>query len=86
MAEDSTRQGNLEAGMLKPSPNHGTQRLPNDDDDDDNDDDGVPDIVLYVSLPLCSVHYILHHQLHALRISIARVFPPGFPLSSPSLS
>ena len=23
--------------MLGPSPNHGTQRLPNDDDDDDND-------------------------------------------------
>ena len=27
-AEDSTRQGHLE----RPSPNHGTQRLPNDDD------------------------------------------------------
>ena len=25
--------------MLRPLPNHGTQRLPNDDDDDDNDDD-----------------------------------------------
>ena len=25
--------------MLRPSPNHGTQRLPNDDDDDDDDDD-----------------------------------------------
>ena len=24
--------------MLRPSPNHGTQRLPNDDDDDDDDD------------------------------------------------
>ena len=23
--------------MLRPSPNHGTQRLPNDDDDDDDD-------------------------------------------------
>ena len=23
--------------MLRPSPNHGTQRLPNDDDDDDVD-------------------------------------------------
>ena len=22
--------------MLRPSPNHGTQRLPNDDDDDDD--------------------------------------------------
>ena len=26
--------------MLRHSPNHGTQRLPNDDDDDDDDDDG----------------------------------------------
>ena len=25
--------------MLRPSPIHGTQRLPNDDDDDDDDDD-----------------------------------------------
>ena len=25
--------------MLRPSPNHGTQRLPNDDDDDDDDDE-----------------------------------------------
>ena len=25
--------------MLRPSPNHGTQRLPNDNDDDDDDDD-----------------------------------------------
>ena len=24
--------------MLRPSPNHGTQRLPNDNDDDDDDD------------------------------------------------
>ena len=36
MAEDSTRQGHLEIDdMLRPSPNHGTQRLPNDDDDDE---------------------------------------------------
>ena len=25
--------------MLRPSPNHGTLRLPNDDDNDDDDDD-----------------------------------------------
>ena len=25
--------------MLRPSPNHGTQWMPNDDDDDDDDDD-----------------------------------------------
>ena len=24
--------------MMRPLPNHGTQRLPNDDDDDDDDD------------------------------------------------
>ena len=28
----------IEYGMLRPSPNHGTLRLPNDDDDDDDDD------------------------------------------------
>ena len=27
--------------MLRPSPNHGTQRLPSDDDDDDVDDVGI---------------------------------------------
>ena len=32
MAEESTRQGNGDV-MLRHSPNHGTQRLPNDDDD-----------------------------------------------------
>ena len=35
MAEDSTRRS-FGDDMLKPSPNHGTQRLPNDDDDDDD--------------------------------------------------
>ena len=28
--------GSFGDGMLMPSPNHGTQRLPNDDDDDNN--------------------------------------------------
>ena len=28
-------------GMLRHSPNHGTQRLPNDDGDDDDDDDDI---------------------------------------------
>ena len=32
--------------MLRPSPNHGTQRLPNDDDDDDDDDDQLLAILL----------------------------------------
>ena len=35
--------------MLRPSPNHGTQRLPNDDDDDD-DDDEYSSITLMVKL------------------------------------
>ena len=35
MAEESTRHaGSFGDGMLRPSPNYGTQRLPNDDDDD----------------------------------------------------
>ena len=34
MAEDSTRRS-FGDDMLRPSPNHGTQRLPNDDDDDE---------------------------------------------------
>ena len=29
------KTGSYGDGMLMPSPNHGTQRLPNDDDDDD---------------------------------------------------
>ena len=28
------KTGSFGDGMLRPSPNHGTQRLPNDDDDD----------------------------------------------------
>ena len=32
--------------MLRPSPNHRTQRLPNDDDDDDDDDDDIVQNVL----------------------------------------
>ena len=34
MAGDSTRRS-FGDDMLRPSPNHGKQRLPNDDDDDD---------------------------------------------------
>ena len=31
------KTGSFGDDMLRPSPNHGTQRLPNDDDDDDDD-------------------------------------------------
>ena len=34
LAEDSSRQALLEGGMLRPSSNHETLWLPNDDDDD----------------------------------------------------
>ena len=30
------KTGSFGDDMLRPSPNHGTQRLPNDDDDDDD--------------------------------------------------
>ena len=38
--------------MLRPSPNHGTQRLPNDDDDDDDFRQGRPlnQVILMVIL------------------------------------
>ena len=45
-------------GMLRPSPSHGTQRLPNDDDDDDinitaciNVLEGVP-MGVHIDLPV----------------------------------
>ena len=37
--------------MLRPSPNHGTQRLPNDDDDDLSDQSGCTTLRLVVGLP-----------------------------------
>ena len=33
------KTGSFGDDMLRPSPNHWTQRLPNDDNDDDDDDD-----------------------------------------------
>ena len=33
--------------MLRPSPNHGTQRLPNDDDDDDDDEQNDYQMIHY---------------------------------------
>ena len=38
--------------MLRTSPNHGTQRLPNDDDDYDDDDDD--DVCMYVGMYVCA--------------------------------
>ena len=33
------KTGQFGDGMLRPSPSHGTQRLPDDDDDDDDNDE-----------------------------------------------
>ena len=47
--------------MLRPSPNHGTQRLPNDDDDDDESTfyirpDGFPeDLLGYTTCDACDL-------------------------------
>ena len=35
------KTGSFGDDMLRPTPNHGTQRLPNDDDDDEGEDTGV---------------------------------------------
>ena len=43
--------------MLRHSPNHGTQRLPNDDDDDDDDDVlVVDDNILHVKTTTLTNH------------------------------
>ena len=62
--------------MLRPSPNHGTQRLPNDDDDDDDSSQVAPTvriIICYVesvahSLPICisDVCNMLSIDVHSL--------------------
>ena len=42
--------------MLRPSPNHGTQRLPNDDDDDDDCNEthfGSENVRVYASAVVC---------------------------------
>ena len=67
------KTGSFGDDMLRPSPNHGTQRLPNDDDDDDDDDDLAS---IRAMIPWCSVynkvnyalsfHTILcHHVMHS---------------------
>ena len=48
--------------MLRPSPNHGTQRLPNDDDDDDVTRLVVVDLF---NIKMCSVYtYHVHTKGH----------------------
>ena len=52
--------------MLRPSPNHGTQQLPNDDDDDDDDDDNLGNIqrctstACYTAAPLYNIIIIFN--------------------------
>ena len=46
--------------MLRPSPHHETQRLPNDDDDDD--DDTTPIISIIISHTLHK-HFTFSHSL-----------------------
>ena len=47
------KTGSFGDDMLRPSPNHGTQRLPNDDDDDDD----VPECTCYkIVKPLVDDH------------------------------
>ena len=47
--------------MLRPSPNHGTQRLPNDDDDDDISIQLVKRFCKFVDLMLTSCNAIVRH-------------------------
>ena len=46
--------------MLRPSPNHGTQRLPNDDDDDPFNQNLLSDIFVY----LFHRTYIVHMNIN----------------------
>ena len=55
LAEDSSRKANWKAGIVRPSPNHETLWLPNDDDDGCMNPRNVPD---------CFVQ-----QLHAFNLS-----------------
>ena len=52
------KTGSFGDDMLRPSPNHGTQRLPNDDDDDDYYVIGIVMNLGYWIL-LLSVHLLL---------------------------
>ena len=54
------KTGSFGYDMLRPSPNHGTQRLPNDDDDDDD----VPVWVAGVG------HFPSHHFSDLLHVQL----------------
>ena len=62
--------------MLRPSPNHGTQRLPNDDDDDD-DLDYVLMSFLYLDSVLVSfsVFKLCAHLFCVFRLGAHHLFP-----------
>ena len=42
--------------MLRPSPNHGTQRLPNDDDDDDD--------IVHPDMGVVYKHHLYIYDVH----------------------
>ena len=49
--------------MLRPSPNHGTQRLPNDDDDDDLHFRYYSTGMVKYFFDLNFYHYIIQHPI-----------------------
>ena len=52
--------------MLRPSPNHGTQRLPNDDDDDD--------VSLGVTSIVCSLPFVYVCRCMPTRVYILYIY------------
>ena len=56
--------------MLRPSPNHRTQRLPNDDDDDDDDDD-VQSHACVVSLMIMLFYFRRIEDYHRCSTEVA---------------
>ena len=54
--------------MLRRSPNHGTQRLPNDDDDDD------PFIPIYLNTAL--PHHHIYHSTNPATNNVSEAHPP----------
>ena len=60
------KTGSFGDDMLRPSPNHGTQRLPNDDDDDDDD----RYVCVYV-FSMCMYFYISTFSIFNVFLSFA---------------